>query len=95
MATKSVNICCFPQVRALNSKALELACEIGVHDANGSIADAKSLLGLISLDYNQPVEIVVDDDYASVLQILLHAISEESKDNQKSIFNKLNSSFKK
>ena len=30
--------------------------DVGIHDANGQIADAKSLLGLLRLDYSRPVE---------------------------------------
>ena len=29
--------------------------DVGIHDANGQIADAKSLLGLLRLDYSRPV----------------------------------------
>lgn len=35
--------------------------DIGVHAPNGQIADAKSILGLIALDYSQPVKVVTED----------------------------------
>ncbi len=35
--------------------------DIGVHDPEGKIADAKSILGLMSLDYNSPVKVVTED----------------------------------
>ncbi|WRS27855.1 HPr family phosphocarrier protein [Oscillospiraceae bacterium MB08-C2-2] len=37
-------------------------CDVGVHDPEGAIADAKSILGLIALDYNRPVLVVTEDD---------------------------------
>ncbi|MEG1073921.1 MAG: hypothetical protein RSF84_02185 [Ruthenibacterium sp.] len=36
--------------------------DIGVHDMKGSIADAKSILGLMSLDYTRPVMIVSENE---------------------------------
>ena len=36
--------------------------EIGVHDGKGSIADAKSILGLMSLDYTHPVMLVSENE---------------------------------
>ena len=36
--------------------------EVGVHDMKGSIADAKSILGMMSLDYSRPVKIVCEDE---------------------------------
>lgn len=35
--------------------------DVGVHDPQGRIADAKSILGLIALDYSQPVLVVSED----------------------------------
>ena len=37
--------------------------EVGVHDMKGSIADAKSILGMMSLDYSHPVKIVCEDEH--------------------------------
>ena len=43
-----------------------LACEstmdIGVHTADNQIADGKSVLGLMSIDYKKPVKVVSDDE---------------------------------
>lgn len=36
--------------------------DIGVHDPEGRIADAKSILGLIALDYSQPVKVVSENE---------------------------------
>lgn len=36
--------------------------DIGVHAPDGKIADAKSILGLIALDYNEPVSVVTEDE---------------------------------
>ena len=36
--------------------------DVGVHDMKGSIADAKSILGMMSLDYSHPVKIVCEDE---------------------------------
>ncbi|MDR3091753.1 MAG: HPr family phosphocarrier protein [Clostridiales bacterium] len=42
--------------------AWESEYEIGVHDHKGAIADAKSVLGLLALDFHEPVLVVTDDD---------------------------------
>ena len=36
--------------------------DIGVHAPDGKIADAKSILGLISLNYDNPVSVVTDNE---------------------------------
>lgn len=36
--------------------------DVGVHTFDGRIADAKSILGLISLDYNSPVMVVTENE---------------------------------
>lgn len=35
--------------------------DVGVHAPDGKIADAKSILGLMALDYAKPVMVVTDD----------------------------------
>lgn len=35
--------------------------DIGVHAPNGQIADAKSILGLIALNYDEPVLVVTEN----------------------------------
>lgn len=41
--------------------AMQSMEDIGVHTVDGDIADAKSILGLMALDYNKPVKVVTDD----------------------------------
>ena len=62
---KQVKISNFSEVRGIVSAATEFCNnEIGVHDIKGSIADAKSILGMMSLDYSHPVKIVCEDENA-------------------------------
>ena len=56
------------------SEDFQLYCDdIGVHDAKGSIADAKSILGLMSLDYTKPVMLVSENERE--LEHVFNAIS--------------------
>lgn len=45
---------------------MNLACkcrhDVGVHTDQNQIADAKSILGLMALDYNVPVKVVTEDE---------------------------------
>lgn len=43
--------------------AMQSTEEIGVHTTDGKIADAKSVLGLMALDYNKPVKVVTEDTH--------------------------------
>ena len=62
---RQVKISNFSEVRGIVSAATEFCNnEIGVHDMKGSIADAKSILGMMSLDYSHPVKIVCEDEKA-------------------------------
>lgn len=74
---REVTIDSFRQIRALQSTACQYNVPIGIHDANGSIADAKSILGLMSLDYSKPVKIVVEDEDNCLLNILVRCLSDE------------------
>ena len=70
---RQVKISNFSEVRGIVSAATEFCDhEIGVHDRKGSIADAKSILGMMSLDYSGPVRIVCDDEKA--LEHVMHAL---------------------
>ena len=44
---------------------MNLACkcknDVGVHTDENQIADAKSILGLMALDYHYPVKVVTED----------------------------------
>lgn len=45
---------------------MNLACkckhDVGVHTDQNQIADAKSILGLMALDYHYPVKVVTEDE---------------------------------
>ncbi len=70
---KQVKISNFDEVKNIMKAATRCNDEIGVHDARGSIADAKSILGLMSLDYTKPVMLVSENECA--LQHVLEALS--------------------
>ena len=57
---KQVKVSNFTEVKGIVSAAAK--CYNGVHDMKGSIADAKSILGMMSLDYSHPVKIVCEDE---------------------------------
>ena len=59
---KQVNIVSFQEVRRVVAAAAACVDDIGVHDGQGKIADAKSILGLMSLDYKQPVHLVSENE---------------------------------
>ena len=59
---RQVKVSSFSEVQGIVSAAAKCNNEVGVHDMRGSIADAKSILGMMSLDYSQPVKIVCDDE---------------------------------
>lgn len=41
--------------------AMQSIEDIGVHTVDDKIADAKSVLGLMALDYSKPVKVVTED----------------------------------
>ncbi|MEF9968999.1 MAG: hypothetical protein RR867_02485 [Ruthenibacterium sp.] len=59
---KQVKITNFTEVKNIMNAATQCFEDIGVHDMKGSIADAKSILGLMSLDYTRPVMIVSENE---------------------------------
>ncbi|MEG0178159.1 MAG: hypothetical protein RR573_00050 [Oscillospiraceae bacterium] len=59
---KQVSISNFREVKSILCAATGSLAEIGVHDTKGSIADAKSILGLMSLDYTKPVLLVSENE---------------------------------
>lgn len=61
------------QIRNIVGIASRYEDEIGVHDAAGAIADAKSILGLMSLDYTRPVKVVSENAYG--IEDILKAIN--------------------
>lgn len=79
----------FTEVKTMNQLAQDLQCDIGIHDANGSIADAKSLLGLMSLDYSKPVSVVCENE--KILDLFVRAM--ECHGNLEKLFTMLNPSL--
>ena len=59
---KQIKISNFNEVKNIMNAASRCYNDIGVHDAKGRIADAKSILGLMSLDYTHPVLLVSEDE---------------------------------
>ena len=59
---RQVKVSNFTEVQGIVSAAAKCYNEFGVHDMKGSIADAKSILGIMSLDYSRPVKIVCEDE---------------------------------
>ncbi len=70
---KEIKISNFNEVKNIMTAATCCNDEIGVHDARGSIADAKSILGLMSLDYTKPVKLVSENEHE--LEKVYNAIS--------------------
>lgn len=60
---KQINVQNFEQIKSILNAAVSCRGDIGVHDTRGSIADAKSILGLMSLDYSHPVTVVSEDEH--------------------------------
>ncbi|MEE0800792.1 MAG: hypothetical protein U0L91_05880 [Gemmiger sp.] len=63
MMVRQVKVSNFAEVQGIVSAAAKCYNEVGVHDMKGSIADAKSILGMMSLDYSHPVKIVCEDEH--------------------------------
>lgn len=82
----------FLKVRCLQSIAIQFNNSIIIKDKNGSTADAKSILGLMSLDYSAPVNIVVDDGHADIPNIIIRTLNDEPY--LKEMFDKLHPSLK-
>lgn len=59
---RQVKVSSFSEVQGIVSAAAKCENDVGVHDMRGSIADAKSILGMMSLDYSNPVNIVCEND---------------------------------
>lgn len=61
MITK-VRLTTAEDLREFMNLAWDCPDDIGVHTVSGDIADAKSVLGLISLDYSKPVMVVTENE---------------------------------
>ena len=59
---RQVKVSNFAEVQGIVSAAAKCYNEVGVHDVKSSIADAKSILGMMSLDFSHPVKIVCEDE---------------------------------
>lgn len=75
---KEIKITNFSEVRTLQNIASEYPIDIWVEDAKGSSADAKSLLGMMSLSYDEPISIVVDDKNSEVLDVFMRRLTDAS-----------------
>ena len=49
-------------IKQLNRIATSYPCDVGIHSQD-TIVDAKSLLGLMTLDFSKPVLCVTEDAY--------------------------------
>ena len=61
MYVKDVMLHTAEDLREFMYLAMQSTEEIGVHTTEGKIADAKSILGLMALDYTHPVKVVTED----------------------------------
>lgn len=61
MVTK-IRLSSAEDLRQFMNIAWECASDVGVHAPDGQIADAKSILGLIALNYSEPVLVVTEDE---------------------------------
>lgn len=59
---KEVKLSSAEDLREFMNIAWECEDDVGVHAPDGKIADAKSILGLISLDYSAPVKVVTENE---------------------------------
>ena len=59
---QSVKIKNIKDLQALSDRASRSIADIGVHDEFGAIADAKSIMGLLHLDYSKPVRVVCESE---------------------------------
>ena len=59
---QSIKIKNIKDLQALSDRASTSKAEIGVHDDFGAIADAKSIMGLLHLDYSKPVRVVCESE---------------------------------
>jgi phosphotransferase system HPr-like phosphotransfer protein len=69
---RQVKVSNFVEVEEIVSAAAKCYNDVGVHDNKGSIADAKSILGMMSLDYSHPVKIICEDE--KELNRVMHAL---------------------
>ena len=71
--TKELQISSFQQVKDIVNAAANCEYEITVQDAQGAIADAKSILGLMNLDYKHTV--ILQGENADEVEQVYQAIT--------------------
>lgn len=75
MIKRSIKFDDITSITELVKKASKLSCDIEVrHDRY--IVDAKSIMGIFSLNLSKPVEIVIHSDYTAEVSEFLDSISE-------------------
>ncbi len=62
--SKLITISNFSEVKNIVNVAQQQDYVVGVQDTKGAIANAQSILGLMSLDYSSPVTLVSDNEAA-------------------------------
>ncbi len=65
---KEIKVSSFKQVKDIVNAAASCEHELNVQDLKGVVADAKSILGLMNLDYKHPVTLM-GEDAAEVEQV--------------------------
>ncbi len=70
---REIKVSNIADVETIATVAARCTDDVGLHDGKGQIADAKSILGLMSLDFTQPVMVVSED--AAALERVCEAIS--------------------
>ncbi len=59
---KEIKVSSFKQVKDIVNAAASCEHELNVQDLKGVIADAKSILGLMNLDYKHPVTLMSENE---------------------------------
>lgn len=60
--TRKIKLTMAEELKEFMNLAWNCKDDIGVHTHDRKIADAKSILGLISLDYSEPVTVVTENE---------------------------------
>ena len=61
--TRLIRITMANDLRKFMQMATASNYDIGVHAEGNQIADAKSILGLMTLDFDHPIRVVTDDEH--------------------------------
>ena len=61
--TKRITLKTAEDLKQFMNLAWECPDDVGVHAQDNKIADAKSIMGLIALDYSEPVLVVTENEY--------------------------------